>query len=127
MHSGREDRLTILAIGAATNIAILLLKYLELEDRIDEIVLVAGRRSMDQHFISGHWQAKPFALEVSNCKEAFEFLRKEEGIVMINRSEDYYPVKLEGFPITFFYWVDKYGIQWEMEEGRRIGISRGIA
>lgn len=66
------------------------------------------------------------ALEVSNCKEVFEFLRKQEGVKMINPSDNYHPVKLDGFPITFFYWIDKYGIQWEMEAGRRIGISRGI-
>ncbi|WP_218188380.1 hypothetical protein [Desulfosarcina cetonica] len=67
------------------------------------------------------------AMEVSNCNEVFDYLRRQEGVTMINRSENYHPVELEGFPITFFYWIDKYGIQWEMEEGRRVGISRGIA
>ena len=66
------------------------------------------------------------AMEVSNCKEVFEFLKEQEGVTMINPSHDYRPVKLDGFPITFFYWIDKYGIQWEMESGRRIGMSRGI-
>lgn len=67
------------------------------------------------------------ALEVSDCNAAFEYLSKQEGVTMINTSEDYRPVKLDGFPITFFYWVDRYGIQWEMEEGRPMGVSRGIA
>ncbi|MGB3210365.1 MAG: VOC family protein [Desulforhopalus sp.] len=66
------------------------------------------------------------ALEVSNCNEVFEFLRGQEGVTMINPDKKYRPVKLDGFPITFFYWIDKYGIQWEMEEGRRVGVSRGI-
>lgn len=66
------------------------------------------------------------AMEVSNCHEVFHYLKDQEGVTMINPSDRYHPVKLEGFPITFFYWIDKYGIQWEMEEGRRIGISRGI-
>jgi len=66
------------------------------------------------------------ALEVSNCNEVFDFLKRQEGVTMINTSKEYRPVKLDGFPITFFYWVDKYGIQWEMEEGRRVGLSRGI-
>jgi inosine-uridine nucleoside N-ribohydrolase/catechol 2,3-dioxygenase-like lactoylglutathione lyase family enzyme len=66
------------------------------------------------------------AMEVSNCKEVFSYLSEQEGVTMINRSSNYHPVKLDGFPITFFYWVDQYGIQWEMEEGRRIGTSRGI-
>lgn len=67
------------------------------------------------------------ALEVSNCAEVFAYLDGMEGVTMINTSRDYHPVKLDGFPITFFYWIDKYGIQWEMEEGRRIGSARGIA
>lgn len=66
------------------------------------------------------------ALEVSNCKEVFNFLKDQEGVTMINTSDKYYPVKLDGFPITFFYWIDKYGVQWEMESGRRVGTSRGI-
>ncbi len=66
------------------------------------------------------------AMEVSNCNEVFRFLKDQEGVTMINTSKNYHPIKLDGFPITFFYWIDKYGIQWEMEEGRQIGLSRGI-
>jgi len=66
------------------------------------------------------------AMEVSNCKEVFAYLSQQEGVTMINPSKDYYPLKLDGFPITFFYWIDRYGIQWEMEQGRQMGVSRGI-
>ncbi|WP_325893441.1 nucleoside hydrolase [Grimontia sp. NTOU-MAR1] len=66
------------------------------------------------------------AMEVANCNEVFHYLKEQEGVRMINPSEDYHPVELDGFPITFFYWIDRYGIQWEMEEGRRVGVSRGI-
>jgi inosine-uridine nucleoside N-ribohydrolase/catechol 2,3-dioxygenase-like lactoylglutathione lyase family enzyme len=66
------------------------------------------------------------ALEVSNCGEVFRYLKQQEGVTMINTSDEYHPEKLDGFPISFFYWIDKYGIQWEMEEGRRVGTSRGI-
>ncbi len=67
------------------------------------------------------------AMEVSNCNEVFRFLKGRDGVTMINSGKNYHPVKLDGFPITFFYWIDKYGIQWEMEEGRRMGnTSRSI-
>ena len=66
------------------------------------------------------------ALEVANCTEVFNYLKKQEGVTMISAETSYHPVKLDGFPISFFYWVDRYGIQWEMEEGRRVGTSRGI-
>lgn len=66
------------------------------------------------------------ALEVSNCNAVFRYLKDQEGVTMINPDKDYHPVKLDGFPISFFYWIDKYGIQWEMEEGRQVGAARGI-
>ena len=30
------------------------------------------------------------------------------------------PVSLDPFPYTFFYWVDKYRVQWEFEQGRPV-------
>jgi len=66
------------------------------------------------------------AMEVSNCNEVFNFLKQQAGVTMINTSNDYHPNKLDGFPITFFYWIDPYGVQWEMEEGRQMGLSRSI-
>ncbi|MGY3571496.1 nucleoside hydrolase [Vibrio paucivorans] len=66
------------------------------------------------------------ALEVSNCNQVFNYLKSQPDAKLIDPRPDYHPEKLAGFPITFFYWIDKYGVQWEMEEGRRVGTSRGI-
>ncbi|WP_432459915.1 VOC family protein [Agarivorans sp. QJM3NY_25] len=66
------------------------------------------------------------AMEVSNCNEVFNYLKQQAGITMINPSDDYHPDKLDGFPISFFYWIDPYGVQWEMEEGRQMSLSRTI-
>jgi catechol 2,3-dioxygenase-like lactoylglutathione lyase family enzyme len=66
------------------------------------------------------------AMEVSNCNEVFHYLKAHPGVTMINTNNSYHPDKLDGFPITFFYWIDPYGVQWEMEEGRQMGLSRGI-
>ncbi|WP_394209172.1 nucleoside hydrolase [Enterovibrio calviensis] len=66
------------------------------------------------------------ALEVANCNDVFHFLKEQDGVTMINTASDYKPVELDGFPITFFYWIDLYGVQWEMEEGRRMGKMLGI-
>eukprot|EP00808_Paulinella_micropora_P000083 g68169.t1 len=30
------------------------------------------------------------------------------------------PVQLTPFPYYFFYWIDKYGVQWEFEQGRPV-------
>lgn len=49
----RAQPLTIMAIGPATNVGLLLLLYPELAAHIDEVVLVAGRRQASDHFAIG--------------------------------------------------------------------------
>lgn len=49
----RQEPMTILAIGPATNVGLLLLHYPELAPRIKEVVLVAGRRTPTSYFEIG--------------------------------------------------------------------------
>jgi inosine-uridine nucleoside N-ribohydrolase len=46
-------KLTIVAIGALTNIATVLLLHPELEDKIESVIVIAGRYSVDQLFYFG--------------------------------------------------------------------------
>tara|TARA_B100001123_G_scaffold145154_1_gene168513 strand:+ start:4489 stop:5526 length:1038 start_codon:yes stop_codon:yes gene_type:complete len=55
----RQDRLTILALGPATNIGTVLLQEPELADQIVEVVAVAGRRP-GQIFSTGSTSSLPF-------------------------------------------------------------------
>ena len=55
----RGERLTILLIGPATNLATVVKNHPELAGRIDEIIAVAARRP-GQHFVSGPKQKIPF-------------------------------------------------------------------
>ena len=50
----RKEPLTILAIGPATNVSLLLLRYPELAPQIKEVVLVAGRRTPTSYFEIGN-------------------------------------------------------------------------
>jgi inosine-uridine nucleoside N-ribohydrolase len=73
----KENRLTLLCLGAVTNIGLLLQHFPEIIEQINEIVCVAGRRSIGQHFFSGHWQPEPFRdLNFEFDPEAFELLLK---------------------------------------------------
>jgi len=54
----KSERLTILALGPATNVATVLRNHPELARRIDRIVAVAGRRP-GQHFLTGK-ATRPF-------------------------------------------------------------------
>jgi len=68
------------------------------------------------------------ALEVSNAEKVFDYLRQQPDVKMINESPQYGPPEaLVPLPIKFFYWLDAWGVQWEMEEGRPIGDMRGIS
>ncbi len=49
----KKESLSIMAIGPATNVGILLLLYPELKSRIKEVVLVAGRRTPTSYFEIG--------------------------------------------------------------------------
>jgi len=67
------------------------------------------------------------ALEVSDAVRVFEYLKSQPDVRMINESPDYGPPEeLTPVTIKFFYWLDPWGVQWEMEEGRPIGNARGI-
>jgi len=68
------------------------------------------------------------ALEVSDADKVFYYLREQPDVRMINESENYGPPEyLAPVTIKFFYWLDPWGVQWEMEEGRPIGNLRGIS
>ena len=68
------------------------------------------------------------ALEVSNAEKVFYYLKQQRDVKMINESSQYGPPEeLTPVTIKFFYWLDPWGVQWEMEEGRPIGSMRGIS
>jgi len=68
------------------------------------------------------------ALEVSDAEKVFYFLKQQPDVKMINESPQYGPPEeLTPVTIKFFYWLDPWGVQWEMEEGRPIGNLRGIS
>lgn len=68
------------------------------------------------------------ALEVSDAEKVFYYLKQQSDVKMINESPQYGPPEeLTPVKIKFFYWLDPWGVQWEMEEGRPIGNLRGIS
>ena len=68
------------------------------------------------------------ALEVSDAEKVFSYLKQQSDVKMINESAEYGPPEeLTPVKIKFFYWLDPWGVQWEMEEGRPIGNMRGIS
>ncbi len=72
----KKQPMIIMAIGPATNIGLLLLKYPELKDQILEVVLVAGRRKPTDYFKIGnkgnHAQDLNFDLDNNAFRIMFE-------------------------------------------------------
>lgn len=70
----KKQKLIILAIGPATNIALLLLLYPELKDQIEEVVLVAGRRKATDYFAIGDQGTRAQDLNFDLDNDAFRIL-----------------------------------------------------
>jgi catechol 2,3-dioxygenase-like lactoylglutathione lyase family enzyme len=66
------------------------------------------------------------ALEVPDAVAAYEFIRfhqeaygKRDLRIEI-LGQDHTPEEITPFPYKFFYWIDPWGVQWEMEQGRPV-------
>lgn len=84
------------------------------------------------------------ALKITDIQQAFNYINKQDGIQLINESIDYRPFKIDNIESNefsffnlasennkkekqmtcdiigntkYFYFIDKYGVQWELEEG----------
>ena len=92
----KDQKLTIVAIGPATNIGLLLLNYPGLAGQIEEIVLVAGRRKPTDYFAIGTQglRARDFNFEMDN--NAFELIF-QFGL----------PVTLCPFEISHKVWLNQ--------------------
>jgi len=73
------------------------------------------------------------AVEVPDAVAAYTFLRAqqqaygERGIDFEILGRDHVPEEITPYPYKFFYWIDPWGVQWEMEEGRPVDLAvRGI-
>lgn len=84
------------------------------------------------------------ALKVSNIEQAFEFVKMQQGVKLISDDDNYQPFKIDAIKpgefhffdkskeadepekqavcdlvsnIRYFYFIDPYGVQWELEQG----------
>ncbi len=89
-----KQKLIIMAIGPATNIGLLLLKYPELKAQITEVVLVAGRRKPTDYFAIGKQGARAQDLNFDLDNDAFRLLFEHEV-----------PVTLCPFEISNKVWL----------------------
>ena len=52
---------------------------------------------------------------------------RERGLRIDLLGEDHIPEEITPYPYKFFYWIDPWGVQWEMEQGRPVGrVVKGI-
>jgi catechol 2,3-dioxygenase-like lactoylglutathione lyase family enzyme len=66
------------------------------------------------------------AVEVPDAVAAYEFMTVQQqayekrGLHIEILGPDHTPEELAPYPYKFFYWIDPWGVQWEMEEGRPV-------
>lgn len=90
----REQPLTILAIGPATNVGLLLLRYPELAEQVEEVVVVAGRRRADYAFPIGNQGRRAADLNFDLDNDAFRVMFQAQV-----------PVTLCPFEISRKVWI----------------------
>lgn len=84
----QQERITIMAIGPATNIGLLLLLFPELAGQIESIVLVAGRRSVNHHFKASETHDPPFPdLNFELDPDAFRVMLQHDIKVVLHPFE----------------------------------------
>ncbi|MEI6856785.1 nucleoside hydrolase [Psychrilyobacter sp.] len=83
-----------------------------------------GEQEITYHKTNDVGGIRHIALEVNNILQVYDWLKDQEGVTMLSKTR---PEKLNPDPQTYFYWIDPYGVQWEMEEGRPMArVINGI-
>jgi purine nucleosidase len=83
-----------------------------------------GEQMITYHKTNDVGGIRHVALEVNDILEVYDWLSNQDGVTML---ADTPPERLAPDPQTFFYWLDPYGVQWEMEEGRPMArVINGI-
>ena len=113
----RNQKLIIMAIGPATNVGLLLLKYPDLKTQIKEVVLVAGRRKPTDNFAIGNKGRNAGDANFDMDVESFRLMFQHEV-----------PVTLCPFEISCKVWINQNdlnqqaagddGNQWLAEESK---------
>jgi hypothetical protein len=69
------------------------------------------------------------AVEVPDAVAAHAFIRgaqrayADRGLRIEILGGDHVPEEIAPYPYAFFYWIDPWGVQWEMEQGRPVGTA----
>ncbi len=117
-----------------TNLTLEIMQYISPAGRKEPVVFAAND-------VSG---ARHVALKITNIEEAFEHIKAMPDTKLINQTDDYKVYKISEtepeevrFPdqkpgetdernvdaakilgqVKYFYFIDKYGLQWEFEQG----------
>ncbi|MBM7070752.1 VOC family protein [Shewanella sp. 202IG2-18] len=103
-----------------------------------------GMENLDEKYSNDLGNVGHIALKVKNIEQAFEFVKAQKSVQLISDDEGYQPFKIDNINkdefyffdkskeqddaekqavcdvvsnIRYFYFVDQYGVQWELEQG----------
>ena len=134
MNSLTSLPLTVIFPVPGTNLTLEIMQYISPAGRKEPVVFAAND-------VSG---ARHVALKITNIEEAFEHIKAMPDTKLINQTEDYKVYEISEtepeevrFPdqkpgetdernvdaakilgqVKYFYFIDKYGLQWEFEQG----------
>lgn len=83
-----------------------------------------GSSEIEFHKTNDAGGIRHVALEVHNAAAVYDWLKTHDDVKLLSKRP---PEKLLPDPQTFFYWIDPFGVQWEMEQGRPMArVINGI-
>jgi catechol 2,3-dioxygenase-like lactoylglutathione lyase family enzyme len=86
-----------------------------------------GDQTIHRHETNDLGGVRHVAVEVSDAVAAHAFISDQQrayasrGLQIEILGGAHVPEEIAPFPYTFFYWIDPWGVQWEMEQGRPVG------
>jgi catechol 2,3-dioxygenase-like lactoylglutathione lyase family enzyme len=85
-----------------------------------------GDQTAHRHRTNDLGGIRHVAIEVPDAVAAYEFIRShiegyaERGLKIEILGGDHVPEEITPYPYKFFYWIDPWGVQWEVEQGRPV-------
>jgi catechol 2,3-dioxygenase-like lactoylglutathione lyase family enzyme len=86
-----------------------------------------GDQTVPRHKPNDLGGIRHVAIEVADAVAAHAFIRsqvpgyEERGLRIEILGDDHVPEEITPYPYKFFYWIDPWGVQWEVEQGRPVG------
>ncbi|HEY3946821.1 MAG TPA: hypothetical protein VGL78_16465 [Solirubrobacteraceae bacterium] len=84
---------------------------------VDDTDQIIHRRNPKNRGASAMWRSRCRTPSRPTRSRFQQRAYEKRGLHIEILGQDHVPEELTPFPYKFFYWIDPWGVQWEMEQG----------